>query len=215
MSDMETGLVLFFNAKSSARVWTWWNDSCRPWNQDWCVVWAMDRSGDWRPHESSFMAVLIAIFSYLIQKSFYSCRKCGVSGRSGRSPFCYGWLDRLPPRFARLQCTASRKIPLICKSQQSNDRGIPSRSSGNGNWENFRTNYSTNFSFSVVFRMLNAQMDMVILGDTMPGSAHYSRTSWSSTVAHHVASTRGVHSYQKTQGNSVCMTCIQMIFKLH
>ncbi len=27
---------------------------------------------------------------------------------------------------------------------------------------------------------------------TMPGSAHYSRTSWSSTVAHHVATTRGV-----------------------
>ena len=26
----------------------------------------------------------------------------------------------------------------------------------------------------------------------MPGSAHYSRTSWSSTVAHHVATTRGV-----------------------
>lgn len=211
MSDMETGLVLFFNAKSSARVWTWWNDSCRPWNQDWCVVWAMDRSGDWRPHESSFISVLIAMFSNLIEKSFYSCRKCGVSGRSGRSPFCYGWLDRLPPRFARLQCTASRKIPLICKSQKPNDPGIPSRSSGNRNWKKIRT--TGKFQFFSGFQ--NAQIDMVILGDTMPGSAHYSRTSWSSTVAHHVASTRGVHSYQKTQGNSICMTCIQMIFRLH
>ena len=41
---------------------------CRRWNQDWCMVWAMDRSGDRRPPDSGFMAVLIAMFSYLIQK---------------------------------------------------------------------------------------------------------------------------------------------------
>ena len=91
----------FFNAKSSARVCTlWWNVSLPTVESG--LMHGMGNGSKWRSK-----AARLRFHGCFDSDVFTFDTKVSIAGRSGHSPFCYGWLDRLPPRLACFE-SASR-----------------------------------------------------------------------------------------------------------